>query len=124
MDDLARLAALLIGPATLAIFGLGFVWAWLIERSRPYLLLMAGACMCFVIGALAQMFRLPADAGLNALVSNLFYTSSVLLVAEGLLRRSKKRFGITIDLGVLAVFCVLIWYFYYIDRNLQARIYI
>lgn len=124
MDDIGHLASLLIGPGTLAVFGLGFLWAWLIERRRHYLLLITGACMLFVMGALTQIFYLPSDDGLNALVSNAFYTCAVLAVAEGLLRRSGKRLGLALDLALLAGFSLAIWYFFYVERNLLMRVYI
>jgi diguanylate cyclase (GGDEF)-like protein len=124
MNDMGRLSLLLIGPGTLAVFGLGFLWAWLIERRRHYLLLLAGACILFALGALTQIFHLPRDPGINAIISNVLYTCAVLMAAEGLLRRSDKRFGLMLDLALLAGFSVLIWYFFYVDRNLLARIYI
>ncbi|MBD0417200.1 GGDEF domain-containing protein [Oryzicola mucosus] len=118
------LALLLIGPGTLLVFGIGFLWAWSIERRRHYLLVLTLACMLFVFGALTQIFYLPADTGLNAIISNLFYTSAVIAASEGLLMRSGKSMGVLADLTALAIFSVLIWYFFYIDRNLLARVYI
>lgn len=124
MGEAGRLALTLIGPGTLAVFGLGFVWAWQIDRQRHYLLLIASACMLAVAGVLTQILSFPRDIGLNALVSNFFYTCAVLAAAEGLLRRSGKRIGIKLDLVLLAVFSLLIWYYFYVDRNLLARVYI
>ena len=124
MDDIGRLAFLLIGPGTLIVFGLGFLWVWLIERRRHYLLLLASACVLFSMGALTQIFYVPSDTGLNAIFSNAFYTSAVLLAAEGLLRRSGKRFGLVPHIVLLAGFTLLIWYFFYVERNLVARVYI
>lgn len=41
---------LLIGPGTLTIFGLGFLWAWSLERKRHCLLLLTAGCMkCFSV---------------------------------------------------------------------------
>ncbi|WP_435657105.1 GGDEF domain-containing protein [Brucella pituitosa] len=118
------LALFLIGPGTLVVFGIGFLWAWSMERRRRYLLCLAFACLLFVLGSLIQIFHFPADTGLNAMISNLFYTSAVTAASEGLLMRSKKRMGILPDLAVIALFGVLIWYFFYIDPNLLARVYI
>lgn len=119
-----RLALLLIGPGTLAVFGLGFIWAWIIERRRHYLLFLSGACMLFVLGALAQIFRQPADIGINSVVSNIFYVSAVLSASHGILMRSGKRFGRIPALLLLVLSTGLIWYFFYIDRNLVMRIYV
>src|SRR5690606_27291110 len=84
----------------------------------------SGACLLFCAGALSQLFYMPPDLGLNAILSNVLYTSAVLMVAEGLLHRSGKRFGLTIDLVLIISFSCLIWYFFYVDRNLVARVYI
>lgn len=125
MDEkTTRLALLLVGPGTLAVFGLAFLWAWVLERKRHYLLLLSGSCLLFVLGALTQIFGRPADIGLNAIISNTFYISAVLAVAEGILLRSGKKFGLTNALFLLMLFNVLIWYFSYIDRDLVMRIYI
>ncbi|MDR5903339.1 GGDEF domain-containing protein [Halomonas icarae] len=119
-----RLALLLIGPGTLSVFGLSFLWAWMLERKRHYLLLLSGGCVSFALGVFIQVFGWPSDAGVNALVSNFFYISAVLAVSEGLLRRSGKKFGVIYAISVLVMSSVLIWYFFYIDRSLVARIYV
>lgn len=124
MGETSRLALYMIGPGTLTVFALGFLWAWQIERRRHYLLLMAAACILFASGALTQILQLPQDVGANAVLSNFFYISSVLAVAEGLLRRSGKRMGIRVDLVLIIVFSLAIWYYFYVDRQLLARIYI
>lgn len=124
MQDLGRVSLLLIAPGTIAVFAGAFLWAWVIERKRHYLLMLSGACLLFCAGALSQLFYMPPDLGLNAILSNVLYTSAVLMVAEGLLHRSGKRFGLTIDLVLIISFSCLIWYFFYVDRNLVARVYI
>ena len=80
--------------------------------------------MSFTLGALTQIFGWPEDIGVNAVLSNLFYISAVLAVADGILRRSDKRFGLLKATLLLILFSCLIWYFFYVDRNLLMRIYI
>ncbi|MGS1096209.1 diguanylate cyclase [Aquamicrobium terrae] len=125
MDDTTvRMTLTLIGPGTLAVFGCVFAAAWAIDRKRPYLLLLAGACALFVVGACVQIVYWPRTPGANALVSCIFYTSAVLLTAEGLLKRSGRRLGLGWGLAAGAVIVGLVWYFYYVDRNLLARVYV
>lgn len=123
-EEPTRLLLLLIGPGTLAIFGLAFLWAWLLERKRHYLLLLSGGCLSFALGALTQIFGWPADIGINAIISNAFYILAVLAVAEGTLLRSGKSFGPTFALLTFLLFTILIWYFFYVTRDLVMRIYI
>ena len=113
----------LMSLGTLSVFGIAFLCAWLIERKRRYLFL-AIACALFALGAASQIVGFPSESGLNALVSGAFYTSAVLAIAEGLLRRSGKRLGLTINATVLVGFTLLLAYFLYIHQSLIARVYI
>lgn len=114
----------LIGPGVLLVFSAAFVGAWLIERKRPYLLLIAGACAAFTLGAVSQILRLPSDLGLNALASGALHTAAVLLVVEGILLRSGRAWGWRVNAALLVGFVGLLWYFFYVDRNVLARVYI
>lgn len=114
----------LMSPGILSIFGAAFVCAWLIDQKRSYLLLLAFACALFAFGATSQILGVPSDVGLNAIVSGAFYTSAVLAAGEGLLRRSGKEFGLTIDMVILVGFTLLLAYFFYLDRSLITRVYI
>lgn len=123
MDDTtARMTLSLIGPGILSVFGVTFVWAWAIERRRHYLLLIAGACFLFALGAACQIFYWPPDTGLNAMVSGALF--AVLAAVEGILRRSGQRFGLTLDITLFLIVTGLLWYFFYVERNLLARVYI
>ena len=125
MDDTTvRVTLSLIGPGILSVFGTTFVWAWAIERRRHYLLLIAGACFLFALGATCQIFYWPPDTGLNAMISGALYTVAVLAAVEGILRRSGRRFGLTLDIAVFLVLTGLLWYFFYVERNLLARVYV
>src|SRR3954469_283063 len=122
--SIVRITLSLIGPGVLSVFGMAFAAAWLHDRSRRYLALLAAACAMFAIGATSQILYWPSDTGLNAMVSGAFYTAAIVTAVEGILLRSRRNFGIYTDLAVFAAFTGLIWYFFYIDRNLIARIYI
>lgn len=111
----------LIVPGTLTVFGLAFVGVWAIERKLAHLLHLAAACALFSVGACLQIVQWPRDAGLNAVVSCAFYTSAVLFAAQGLFRLAGLRLALLAGLSAGAIILGLVWYFSYIDRNLQAR---
>jgi diguanylate cyclase (GGDEF)-like protein len=114
----------LITPGILFVFGAAFVCAWLVEKRRNYLLLLAGACILFALGAMSQILSWPPGTGPNAIVSGALYTSAVIAAVEGILVRSGKGFGRVVDMAILAGFVLLLAYFFYVDRNLIARVYI
>lgn len=114
----------LIGPGILCVFGLFFVWAWVIEKKRHYLLLLAAAPCLFALGVLSQVFGWPPRTGPNAVVSSLLYTTAVLLAAEGILRRSGQRLGPALDLAILTAITGGLWYFAFVTPNLLARVYL
>jgi diguanylate cyclase (GGDEF)-like protein len=121
---IVRTTLQLITPGILFVFGAAFVCAWLVEKKRNYLLLLAGACVLFALGAMSQILGWPPGAGPNAIVSGALYTSAVIAAVEGILVRSGKGLGPVIDMAILAGFVLLLAYFFYIDRSLIARVYI
>lgn len=121
---IVRTTLSLISPAILLVFGIAFVSAWSIERKNNYLLLLASACVLFACGAMSQILKWPPDTGLNAIVSGALYTSAVMAAVEGLLSRSGKGFGLGTDGAVVIAITLLLAYFFYVDRNLLARVYI
>lgn len=125
MDDtFSRIALNLIGPGIIAVLGLGFFWAWLLERKRHYLIALTSSCLLFSLAIASQVLALPKDFGHNAIASNFFYTNAVLTLGWGLLRRSGQTPHLGIGLAILIISSGLIWYFYYADQNLTARIYV
>ncbi|WP_367118832.1 GGDEF domain-containing protein, partial [Mesorhizobium sp.] len=121
---IVRTTLALISPGILFVFGIAFVCAWLIERKRSYLLVLASACGLFALGAISQILGWPSGAGPNAIVSGALYTSAVLAAVEGILLRSGTRLGLRMDAAILIGFTLLLAYFFYVDRNLLARVYI
>ncbi len=114
----------LIGPGILCVFGLAFLWVWVIEKKRHYLLLLAAAPPLFALGVVIHAFFWPNNAGQNALLVGLLYTLAVLLAAEAIVRRSGKRLGLALDGAILAAIMGAMWYFAYVSPNLLMRIYI
>ncbi|HEY8336206.1 MAG TPA: GGDEF domain-containing protein [Tardiphaga sp.] len=123
-QEIVRTTLVLVVPGILLIFGISFVGAWLMERRRHYLLLLAGACALFALGAASQIFGWPPGPGPNAVVSGALYTAAVVSAAEGLLRRSHKRFGLLVDLAIVAGITALLAYYFYGERSLIARVYV
>jgi hypothetical protein len=82
----------LITPGILFVFAVAFVCAWLVEKRRNYLLLLAGACVLFALGAMSQIFSLSPGVGPNAILSGALYTSAVIAAVEGILARSGRGY--------------------------------
>ena len=114
----------LIGPAVLCVFSLAFLWAWVIERRRHYLLLLAAAPALFAIAVAIQVFFWPPYVPANALLSGLFYTLAVQIAAEGVLRRSGKRLGRAWHLCAFAAVMGGLWFYSYVTPNLLIRVYL
>ncbi|MEJ8574127.1 GGDEF domain-containing protein [Microbaculum marinum] len=114
----------LVAPGVLCVFALAFLWAWTIEKTRHYLLLLAAGPFLFAVGALMQVFSFPDGTAPNALASGLFYTAAVLFVAEAVLWRSGKRLGVRTGLVLLAAVMGGLWYFAVIEPNTLVRVYI
>ncbi len=113
-----------MGPAILLVFAGCYLLLWYTERERRYILSLAVAILLFVLGSMSQMTGVPPAVGVNALVSASLYLTSVFLTCRALLARSDIDFPLIlfspIFIGVLAG----IAYYFYVDRNLIARIYI
>ncbi|WP_312807472.1 GGDEF domain-containing protein [Agrobacterium cavarae] len=122
--SVVRVTLSLIGPGILTVFAAAFSAAWLIDRKRHYLLLLSGSCSLFVIGVVAQVVYWPRDTGLNAMLSGAFYTCAVMLAVQGILLRSSRSIGGGFAVSVTLSIMALLWYFFYVDRSLIARIYI
>lgn len=125
MDStVVRVTLSLIGPSIMLVFGLAFAGAWSVDRRRPYLLLLALTCLLFTLGAVSQILYWPRNTGLNAMVSGTLYTAAVLLAAQAILLRSGRALPWPWYPVLLAGFMALMAYFFYVDRNLLARVYI
>lgn len=123
-EQTIRITLSLVGPGILSVFGVVFVCAWLIERQRHYLLLLAGACGLFALGAATQIIYVPGDTGLNALLSGSLYTLAVILACEGILLRSGRCLGLIADLAFFLAIVSLLAVFFYIEPSLIARVYV
>lgn len=119
-----RVTISLIVPVTILLYGVAFLVVWFLDRQKKHIPMMALACAFFAAGACSQILYIPADTGLNALLSCAFYSAATLLVAEAMLRKYELSFGSAFHLGTFLILMLLIAYFFYIDRDLTARVYI
>lgn len=124
MDAVQIPATALIGPGLFLVFSAVFVCVFLIERKTHYLLYHAAACVLFCVGSAMQILHLPQAVFPNAVLSSVFYTTAVIAVAEGIVRRAGMSFGWGASAAMLAIVTALIWYFCYIQTSLVARVYI
>lgn len=114
-----------IPPALLIVFAIAFFSLWLSDRTRVFLVFMGSAFLLFGIGLFCQTGYWPTDEfGLNTMLSALLYCSGTLAFAEGILRRSGRRMPLWQHVGSIVAITGLIAYFFYIDRNLQIRVYV
>jgi diguanylate cyclase (GGDEF)-like protein len=113
-----------LGPAILFMFSLTFVAAWTFDRSRTYILNFAGAFLLYCAGALSQILHIPPDIGPNALISGALYAAAGICIVEGLLRRTGLRTPLWFVLAVPALMVGALAWFFYVERNLLARVYL
>ena len=114
----------MIGPTILLVFALSFLFVWWRERKQQYVLYFCTSCLLFCLGTSSQIFAIPAGHGSNAVVSAFLYALSVLVLSDGLFRRSGQRFHALGYVAALLPLVAGIAYFYYIDRQLLVRIYV
>ncbi len=102
-----------------------FICVWTItEQSCNYLLLVAAAFFVYALGAAFQILSVPNDVGLNTVMTAALYIASAALMMHGMVSRYGMRVNnvalILCSVGILAA----IGYYFYVTRNLIARIYI
>ncbi|MFG1345623.1 GGDEF domain-containing protein [Xanthobacter autotrophicus DSM 431] len=111
------------GPAVSLIIAVVFLLVWIYQRERRYVLYFAIAFFAYALALLSQVLSVPRDVGQNTIVSAIIYTFAIFSLVEGVLARFGKTAGPILFIiagGILA----LLYYFFYFDRNLVARIYV
>ncbi|WP_274426971.1 GGDEF domain-containing protein [Chelativorans sp. YIM 93263] len=108
----------------LLLFASAFLGLWALERKRRFILTLGAGFASLGLGMLQQVGGVPQSVGLGAVISGFLYTAGVLLVCNGILERSGTRMPAGMAVLYLAGIVGGLWYFYYIDRDLIARIYI
>lgn len=114
----------LVVPGVAVVFALTFLCVWIYERQRFFLLALSASFLAFALGAASQILHLPDAWKPNALVSAIFYTASILLMSDGVLRRWRKPFHWSTEALLFAEVIAGICYFSYVAPDLLARIYV
>lgn len=115
---------LFTGPVISFIVAFAFLLAWLHQRERHYVLFFVVSFFTYALAALSQMLHIPPDGGQNMMVSAIIYTFAILCLVEGVLARFGRSGTGFVLFGLSAAILALLYYFYYVDRSLVARIYI
>ena len=122
--SIVRMTLILIVPGIISVFGVTFFCVWLLERRFVYLLFLSAANFLFSLGAASQVLYFPPDDGLNAVLSGALYTGASLCLVHGILRRSDKSLGLIANIILFSIITSLIWYFFFVDRQLLVRVYV
>lgn len=112
------------GPIVSLLIALVFLLVWLHDRERRCGLYFASAFCAYTLAALIQITGIPREAGPNAVVSAIVYTFAVLTLVEGVLVRFGRAGSGGLLLVIACAIVALVFYFFYLDRDLVARIYV
>ncbi|WP_274628787.1 sensor domain-containing diguanylate cyclase [Arvimicrobium flavum] len=113
-----------VPPILLLVFGCGFLAFWRITRSPHHVALFGAGFLLSGLGLGVQVALWPAELGVNAVVSAMLYISGAISLSEGLLRRSGLKMPAWYNAVVFVAIVGGIAYYYYVDRDVVARIYI
>lgn len=114
----------LTGPAIALVFTAVFLGIWNHWRKLRYLLWFAAAFLLFSVAALSQILMIPQGNGPNTIVSCLLYVSAVIVFSDSLLLRLQLRPNYLLNFAISALIVGGIWYFFYVNLNLDVRVYI
>lgn len=112
-------------PAVSILFSIGFVLVWIYGRRRHhYLLYISASFFTYAAAATSQILHVPADYGVNALVSGGLFMCSLILLVRGVAQRYRAPFDPAIYILQFIATLGALAYFYYVERDLISRIYI
>ena len=111
-------------PVFLFLFSLVFFSVWLLERERPHLALFGCAFLLISMAILLQVSTMPADIGMNAVLSAVLYVAGALCLSQAIFLRSDKHLSFWFHVLFFTSIIGGTIYYYYVERNLFYRIYI
>lgn len=114
----------ILSPTIGAIFTIFLLPLWLSNRSRSYVLYFIGTFALYTLAAASQLRFVAGDTGPIAPLTPFFYLACVILLAEGCLKRVGRRLNYPLTAIVAAAVFIGVCYYFYIDRNVAARIYV
>lgn len=101
-----------------------FYGLWVYQKKERYLLYIIAAFLLYAVGLLMQILKMPADFGLNALVTAFVYLSAMVFLCQGVLARHARKTPYAAQFILISFVMVGLYYFYYVDKNILARIYL
>lgn len=101
-----------------------FYGLWMYQRKERYLLHIIAAFLLYAVGLLMQILKVPADYGLNALVTAFVYLSAMVFLCQGVLFRHARKMPYVAQFILISFVMIGLYYFYYVDKNILARIYL
>lgn len=114
----------LTGPSVALLLAFTFFLLWRYKINDSYLLHLVSALALFAVAMFMQILHIPADYGINALMTALMYCLAMILFCQGILVRIGKNTPYKLQTFLSIVIVIGLYYFYYMDKNLVARIYI
>ncbi|OYW34393.1 MAG: hypothetical protein B7Z45_07630, partial [Azorhizobium sp. 12-66-6] len=76
---------------------------WAFGGSRNYILLFSAACFSYSLAAIVQIALWPADFGQNTILSALLYTTSVVMIGNGVLQRAGQQMSPLVTIIIFTV---------------------
>ncbi len=93
-------------------------------KNLHYFLWLAASIFFYALGSALQILRLPLDTGLNSAAACLLYALAASFLTFACFLRLQIRHRHLLTAVFPALMVAAAFYFIYVDRNLQARIYI
>jgi len=113
-----------VPPVLFLLFGIALVGLWGLERKLRFARILAAGFCVLALAMFSHFGGIPPEVRQNAVVSGFLYVASMVLIGDGMLQRSGKRFPAWLALLYLTGITGALWYYAYIDRDLIARIYV
>lgn len=113
-----------LSPTIGIIFTVFLLPLWFGNRSRSYVLYFVGGFVFYTLATGSQLLLVPADTGRSAPITSILYLSCIALLTQGCLRRRDRCLNYRLTAAIYAAALIGVCYYYYVDGNLVARIYI
>lgn len=106
------------------LFSLAFVVVGAIDKLRRHLLWCALCFFCIGLAMLSQLVDIPADDGVNTLLTTIIYVIGTLSGGQGILRRSAFRLPVWFAIVSFVLIVGGVLYFLYVQPDVVSRIYV
>ncbi len=113
-----------LSPTIGIVFTAFLLPLWLNNRSRSYILYFVVAFVLYTLATSSQLFLVPGDTGRTAPVTSILYLACIVLLTEGCVTRRNRDPSYRLTAAICGASLIGVCYYYFVDRNLTARIYI